>query len=304
MASEFEFGFSFLWKWQWKNKKDILKNLPMVIDHAAIWKAGDLKYGMNGKEVAEKLIKEQLNDKKDIKDIDITHKLKFDHEAFMEMLLRLTKRNKVIFAQALGAAMPYEDRYAIRKFYNLRQMVYAPLWESYFKKVEKNPFKHDNLLLAKEMSKAAWAHIKQLPNEAEYGNKGSLANRERQNKIQEETGDFGPGTIGDLVFKKKINFYWSKFIEGMDLLHKAISADTNNVVEVIKESWKSANEFWDVPFLARAFGVYLLMLSEDISKNDQKTWIWDHIERSLEISYTKIKDGREVRETSIITKAL
>ena len=90
----------------------------------------------------------------------------------------------------------------------------------------------------------------------------------------------------------------------MGLLYNAVSVDSNNVVKMIKESWKRANEFWDVPFLARAFGVYLLKLSGDISKNDRKTWIWDHIERTLEISYTKIEDGEEIRETSIITKAL
>lgn len=258
----------------------------MVVDHAAIWRTGNHDSGLDDKDLSKEI--EKLLNKKE--DIEIKCQLDFDHFAFKLLLPELTEKNEDRFAQALGAAVPYVGGFEIRESYDLRQRVYAELWKEYLKEDGYN---------AQEMSEKARDQIRK----GKSRKSRSLAHWEALKPGQTL---FSPGSIANLVEKKEINFYWNRFRTGMKLLQDAISGDTtDDAVSVIREAWEKANEFWDVPFLARTFGVYLLMLSEEIAKAKPQAEIWQHIERSLKISYAKkMANGKKKRGSFIITKSL
>ena len=281
-ASEFDYGFYLLWKWQWQDRDDILKNFPMIVDHAGVWKVVDPDYGIDDREVAVELI-ERLQDKSDLA---VSCHLKFDPEAFRQLLPHLVQRNEAKFAQALAMALPYWSDHPTRS-YDLRQRLYASLWEDYFDLMRNNPrLIHNNLQRARIMAEKVERTIKTKS----FPKKGSLAHREGVQWKQLRTS-----TFAGLVELNDVNYLWNQFLGAMTDLNEAIK--TNGTDTVIKTSWEKANEFWAVAFLVRTFGAYLLKLAEEVPG------IWEHIERVLRIDYRE-ESGDKKKRSLIITKSV
>lgn len=256
-ASEFDYDFYLLWRWQ----KPKIKDLPVILDHAALWKA--FSTDEEGEYLAK--LEEELHGKDDF---EISCHLQFEPHVFEKLLPFISKKDNHQFAQALGAAMPFMEEYSLRRFVDLREKYYGPLWKSYLEQW--------NIMDENFFAKLAGDNLKKI-------------NKKIARKERDLWKKLLPQTFAGIISLNNTGPLWNTFCRGAEMLADAVF-NREKCCDVINDSWELMNDFCEVAFHVRAIGAYLLNIAEN------QLGSMDQICRVLRI------DDKDISKTIICTK--
>ncbi|ANM29469.1 hypothetical protein ABI59_07555 [Acidobacteria bacterium Mor1] len=229
-ANEFDFGFHLMFQWgERKLKRD---EIPLHIDHAMLWRA----LAPEEREDWTAQVGTGFGDKQDV---EMTCQVKFDDTAFRWFIMGIGEDQDfedARFGQAMGAAMPWTDRKALREVRQSeerRRRYYGALWTRYLQ----SPSMQASGLeaLAKENFRA-W----RFPKVARFEGAGNHAT-----------------SMGMLVARNtQMRRRWKEFHAGCLRLQRAI-LDRKPYTE-IRKAYRSMRPLWSNELLARALGIYML----------------------------------------------
>lgn len=220
--------------------KPTQKTFAECLDAAVLW--GALASGESGaRKAAEALAK---------KDTEVRLELLFGHET-LRAILPVNGPDDEATGRAFAAAMPYKDSPA-HSTPEARARVYGELWELVLAE-SREPgwrldFKFDTLT-----DRAEKRLRSVLPQE------GGLARMEK-----DDHGNWkgNLSTFGGLLYLNRSVFSsWQSFREGLAQLAAALSGDSNESPENVKEMFKLMEGFWSQTHYVRALGAYLLARS-------------------------------------------
>ncbi len=232
-ASEFNYGIHLSWQRQLKKLKNKDK-LSSLLDLAVLWKS-----------MKEDEFEGKVNDLYDIlkdkNDISFDFNLQSGPGTFRKLIPYMAQRNNAVMAEAMGAAMPYDERFRDRKYISKRKILYGALWKYYLEN-PKESLESYALTAEKTIAKAGDTNLARLEGQVD-----------------------GAGEAYSFAGLIKLNvntaFCVSSLFEGLQILNEGI-AFKHHYDRIIAEAFSKLHPFWSQSHHVRSFGAYLLAIRD------------------------------------------
>jgi hypothetical protein len=267
LANELKYSLFLEEEWQHRIlKKDTLRD---IIDQAVLWKViSQDQFESVHSQLAEVLIKSNAED------IQTSIQLKINPDTFITIVGNIYHLinhkplfNTKIIAQALGAAMSYLPDFPVRRTVESRTNLYGPLWEMCL--VKSNKTENHSIIEQHEIVNLAFTAQERLKKVGE----NLLADQEPKNTNSPDGKYFS----GLLHSNRNTRVDWGHFKNGLVRLYGGFSQGLI-YDEVVKNSFKDMQLFWQQGLYVRALGYYLLHFA-------QNNLLMSGVDRSLTVAY-------------------